>query len=246
MTVSPTARTSLALGTRPAGTPIGSKIANPRILVMGDSHTVASVNGGNSWIQPVETKLIASGITPTWVGNITTGTPARQHRGVVGSTVPSHRSGQSNDSVQYVAGLTPNILIVALSTNCGLTDTDRDNFDTNVAGLVAECKAAYAPLNRVILCKTFACEDPTRAARIEVIANTEIPSAKTIIEATGVGVVVCDYRLLIPNAHLNRGEGTTKVHMNNSDGYALLAGAMFPAIVNACGYNAVWVGDTVS
>ena len=247
MTISPTARTSLALGTRPAGSPIGSKISNPKIMVIADSHIgVGIVATGNSWIQPVDAMLTASGITASWVGNLTTGSPARSHRGVAGSTVPNHRAGGSVDSTIYMATYTPDIIVVALGTNDGLTDTDRDNYDTNVAGLVAECKAAYAGLNRVVLCKTFATEDTTRAARIEVIANTEVPSAKTLIEATGVGVVVCDYRVLIPNGHLRRSEGTAKVHMESDDAYALSAECMFPAIVNACGYNAVWVGDTVS
>jgi hypothetical protein len=46
--------------------------------------------------------------------------------------------------------------------------------------------------------------------------------------------------------HLRQSEGTSAKHIQNADGYALVADAMFPAIVNACGYNAVWVGDAVS
>jgi lysophospholipase L1-like esterase len=246
MTTAPTTRTALPLGTRAAGSPIGTKISTPKILTIGDSQTAASVTSGNSWIQPVDAKLIASGITPTWVGNQSGGSPLRSHRGISGTAIPNHRAGGSTDTVTYVASLAPDVVIIALGSNDALSDTDRDNYDTNALGIATEIMTARAATNRFVLVKTFDCEDATRKARLDVINNTEVPSAKTLIEGAGGLVVVCDYRVLIVNGHLNRGEGSSKLHMQSADGYALLASALFPVIVNACGYAAVWEGDAVS
>lgn len=251
MTISSTARSALALGTRPAGSPIGTKISTPTIYAIGDSNlydTGFSLDAtGRAWRTRLHEKLVASGITPTWVGNLVTGTaPADHHRGVAGSTMATHRAGQPADSVTYVAALAPDVVILALGTNDVASDAGRDDYVTNCTGLVADIMAARPATNRFVLCKMYNLADPTSQARMDVINNTHVATAKAAIEGAGGLVVVADLRVVNVKGHLRQSEGASAKHIQTQDGYELVASALFPAVVNACGYDAVWVGDMVS
>lgn len=252
MTISSTARSALPLGTRPPGVPIGTKISTPKIYVLGDSNTYDTGfsldNTGNSWRYRLHQKLVASGITPTWVGNQVSGTsPADHHRGIAGSTMALHRLGAGNDSVTYVAALAPDIIILALATNDCATDAGRDNIVTNAVGLATEIMTARAASKRFVLCKMYPVADPTSQARLDTINNTHLPNVKSGIEAAG-GLVapIADLTLLAVKGHLRASESTAAKHVQSQDGFELVASALFPSVVNACGYNAVWVGDLVA
>jgi lysophospholipase L1-like esterase len=249
MTISPTSRTSHPLGVRPVGSPVGTKISNPDILIMGDSNLVSSAfsldPNENSWAQPVRTMCAASGLTVNFVGNLSSGTPSVSHRGVAGSKVADHRAGGTYNSVTYVASLTPDIVIVTLGTNEAANDADRDAYGANISGLFQDIIAVAPSCNRMIISMMYPLADPVSQAR-NVVMHGQIAAAKAAIEALGGLVVVADLRVLTVQGHLRQSEGTSAKHIQNADGYALVADAMFPAIVNACGYNAVWVGDAVS
>lgn len=251
MTISATARTALPLGVRPAGTPVGTKISSPTIYSPGDSNWYdqgfSLDNTGNSARLRLDQKLRASGITPTWVGNQVSGTaPADHHRGIAGSTYATHRSTQVNDSVTYVAALAPHLAIIPLGTNDCATDAGRDNFVTNAVGFITELMAAHANLRRFVIFKMYPVADPTSQARLDVINDTHIASVKSGAEAAGALVVVADLRLIAVKGHLRASESTAAKHIQSQDGFELIASVMFPAVVNACGYNAVWVGDQVA
>lgn len=251
MTISATARTALAVGTRPIGTPIGTKISTPKIYAIGDSNTYDTGfsldNTGNSWRYRLHQKLVASGITPTWVGNQVSGTaPADHHRGIAGATMTLHKSTQANDSVTYVAALAPDIVMLVLGTNDSASDSGRDNYATEGTALGTQIMAARPASNRFVIFKMYPVADPTQQARLDIINSTQIPILKTGLEAAGGLVVVCDLRVINVNGHLRQSEGAGAKHVQSQDGFELIAAAMFPAVVNACGYNAVWVGDTVS
>lgn len=123
---------------------------------------------------------------------------------------------------------------------------EADNYDTAAAGLAAEIMAARPATQRFVLCKMYALADATSQARLDVINSTKIPSAKALIEAAGGLVTVADLRVLNVTGHLRQSEGAAAKHVQTQDGYELVASALFPAVVNACGYNAVWEGDQVS
>jgi hypothetical protein len=218
-------------------------------MVMGDSNVVSTGfsldPNSNSWIQPLRTKLAASGITATFVGTLSSGTPSAAHRGVAGSKMGDHRAGGTYDSVTYITTYTPDIVITALGTNDAAADADRDVYGTNAVGLYSDTVAVRPATNRIVLCMMYCLADPTSQAR-NVVMHGQIPAAKTSIEALGGLVTVADLRVLTVQGHLRQSEGTSAKHIQNADGYALVADAMFPAIVNACGYNAVWEGDAVS
>lgn len=247
MTISPTARSAYPLGTRPTGTAVGTRLTSPRIMVIGDSNVwsagYSTSATGDCWMLPLHQKLVASGISPTWVGNLTQGTaPANKHRGVPGSTIATHRAGSTYDSVQFITTYTPDVCIVALGTNDSNSDTDRDNADANLTGLATEIMTVRPATNRFLLCQMYGMSDTTKMARLAVINGTKVPAAKTAIETAGGIVAIADLQVLKPKGHLNPNESPSELHLTDP-AYALVADRMFPALLNLLGCNAVWVGD---
>lgn len=247
MTIAVDAKTTLPLGTRPAGPKVGTPIANPRIMLVGSSYVVGGPGFGdpvgNSYQFALHQYLTSCGITPTWIGNLTRGTPpANKHRGVVGATIPDHMIGGPFDSVQYVATLGPlDLVAIDLQVN-DMNDAvlgDPVNFEANYTTLATQFFNAGVP--RVLITMMNLAGNDTRKARFPPCWGT-YPSIQANIAGTGALVVTADIRMFDNEAQLYDAEvDGSRLHPNEG-GYILLAEAFAPYYMNACGYNAQWYG----
>lgn len=233
-----TARSAWSLGTRPAGTPLSTEIAAPAILCLGDSITVGTGDpNSNSFRGYLHTLLTAGGLSPTWIGPHQNGdAPANRHRGVVGRTTVDHLA--DIDTIIGGGGsYHPDLIICFMGTNDANDATLTTNFATNYEALMNECHT-LEPDARFVAVLLPTGGDANRRARIDTI-NGVLPTSIATLQSGGLLIATADCRVLTHGADMLRSESPSYLHPN-PEGYGKIADALYPAVMNACGFAAQW------
>ncbi len=238
MTIAITARTSLPLGTRPPGTKLSTPLSNPAIMVLGDSIGYGTGDpSGNSFRTYLHTLLTAAGLSPTWIGPQVSGTaPADHTRSVVGRTTVDH----SADIATIIGGggsYHPTLILVFIGTNDANDATLTTNFATNYEALMSSCHS-LEPSARFVAVLLPTGGDANRRTRINTI-NGVLPTSIATLQGSGLLIATADCRVLSFGQDMLRSETPSYLHPN-ADGFAKLADALYPAVMNACGLDAQW------
>lgn len=239
-----------ARAARPAGSPVGAELSDPEIFIAGDSITYG-LGFGDATGQAYRTRLgqllTAAGLSPTMVGPQVSGVAPWDHsRGAAGSTLEDHLTGGAYDSVSLIGGVyapAPDVVIIALGSNDANDATLTTNFQSNMSTFVAQLAAARAGM-RYVICYLNEAGDATKLARMQTINSGLTATIATL--AGSHNVVACDLRgTSVQLTHMYPRTGSVNVHPGPI-GYAMYADRMFPAVLNACGYDAAWPGVVVT
>lgn len=247
-------KTSLPLGTRPPGTPLGSPLAGTiRIMGLGDSITYGfgtTANTANplndAWrrdlynllTDPERGNLPVEFIGPqsNTSGNTSTD-PSRLSRGVVGRSAQDH---QADIATVIGAGnpYRPHVIIVLLGLNDAQRPTESAAFADSLDTLVDTC-AALEPTARFVVCSAPDGLGGANRTRLHAEVWPGWVTACSTLTAAGVPFVPCDLRTLLWGPDHILSEAPNYVHPVPR-GYRKIADALYPAVMNACGYEARW------
>lgn len=243
MTFNALSKTNLPLGTRPPGVPKGAALTAFNYLPIGDSITYGYVaDTEDSYRYALYQKLVAAGLSPTFVGHLSYGqAPSNANSGVVGAKTSDHLSTGSIAIANKIGPgkIRADVISLYIGANDAADSTGMSAFQSSYAQLLAELHAAE-PTARFVGCLIGdgGGIGSVRSANIAQI-NAWLPSLWDAAETSGLLIARADCRVLSANADHLRSEVTGGLHPNGN-GYIKLSDALFPAVLNAAGRPAVW------
>ena len=245
-----TARTTFALGTRPAGTIIGSpRTGVVRMCPMGSSTTngvgdplfrAYRTTVGQKILDSIARREFDSGLDVQMVGPLQSGiAPWDHHYGVDGATcatlisgAPSHFApGEAFDDVDIFLS---HVGVNNCASDAELTAAMSEDVSTSYRGLY-RLLYSYLPDAVYIVGTVPRAGDSARLARIATF-NAALPAYWTQLAGEGLTIATYDSDVVINGVHF---AGNPDVHPN-PDGYGLIGAAMWPAVCNSLGYDAQW------
>lgn len=226
------------LGTRPAGTPIGTLLTGTiKVMCLGDSITVGfGTAAGDSYRCLLAARALAYGLTLDFIGARADGVCAdNQHNGVSGWTI-----AQQNADVPTRFGVLPDVILIHLGTNNFIAGDDglaaMATFLTTLYGL--------APLARVGICVPHG----SSVVAQDALARTFEAGIDATCAASSYGtdslILTCPQaaKLSHPvNAVITaQGQLQDYVHPRDPAGFKHLADAIWPVFLNLTGRAADW------
>jgi hypothetical protein len=228
----------LALGTRPAGSPILPVITNGKIEYVGDSYIAGQGfpgGDGSSHRAYMSAKLAAAAITVDFVGPYASGPHVdNQHAGLSGTTLTAIDGSISAWLTTYV----PDVCVVAAGLNDARTGASGATIDSRWAALLATMWTAR-PGMRVVTCLIpSATTDATVRGRIDA-ANALLPATFAASSFALAGrLLVADLRGCMPTASPTDAVDTVPHPTPRS--FQRMGEALWPVVLNALGRSAEW------
>lgn len=184
------------------------------------------------------------GLTISMIGPRTNGTaPATATHGLNGSSVKDFGPGNVNDLLtapNNLATYAPDVLIIEPIVNTAASDAETTSWRTDcVASITAWASAV--PAMRMVIMGTFDAGNDARRTRIATIAGVW-SSMLSDLDAAGLSSRYVPITRLSINKNMDQTYNEAmndRVHWNDR-GQLKVADDLFPAVMNACGYDAVW------
>jgi len=232
------------LGTRPnIKTPIAPPLTGTiKICCIGTSETYGAAGYLDSYrLQLYKLLTERGGLTISMIGFQTQGTaPADKSHGITGSTTVDRVSGGTYDLATAARNLgttyVPDVIIYEDGTN-DATGALVAGFQANYLASIAYQKT-LCPSARWVLLTVPVGGDATRRGHIDTI-NATFPAIVVALDAIPTLHVVAEGRQLTFPGDQAASETPSNLHWNTA-GQLKIADALFPAVMNACGYAAVW------
>ena len=238
-------QTTQPRGTRPnVATPLSPPLAGTiNVCTVGTSETYAQSPIGN-WREPflsLVTDPSRGNLAVTMTGCYSSGTaPANATHAIVASNTTQMLAAGLYDIAtipRLFATFAPHVCIVEHGTNNAVVSLAA-TFRADYVALIAYLNS-LSPTTRFVLLTCPTVGDATRRGYIDGSINTVWAGIQSDLDGLGISYVQAEARVLTFGPDQLISEAPSYLHWNTS-GALKIADAVYPAFMNACGYDATW------